>query len=670
MNYICAISHIQHVIWRLQFKILDMLAICLDYNIIYINIMNFSDNSFFLPSELEPHIPKKQRQRSIATLKHTSSLILNDDRESPEEKKECSDILNCHRNRRGVSDEDTPSTEITPEMEKASNQGLSMIKSIIFPSLPAILQDAWVYLELMVSIAAFAFGIVDIFPIESKNLAFKCPYFALATISTILALTDGYLYFFQRGSCARGVHACRKKMKERKHGSETDLEKESNHDHDACTKNKGVKFWKLSKKSTERLNSWFELGRNITTEILLYPLLMFDMFDFITDDAYQPKGTFGRTNFGLFVIGGFYLILSVYIMRVFMVAGSMISLLRIPSDKTTSGATSSSLLVNFCAHVCGQIVVHFMIILVLGVKIFDENRQIGSSMNLTLIGNETVNMTSSMSSESGPDINASPFLIIAIILGGIIPLTGVLAFFVVNYYWMKEFSIGFWINMVSLLRGKSFAEAVFGGEGLSEAKSKVQEFLEKSKHQQVKKQFKRFKAPSFWTKFFFPARIPLTALSGLLYDIILLCFVACLMLTTENGSVKLAVFSDDNIMTVVFMISATTIILANVHVLILLNIILLVVVVIFILAIGFALFLSPILLFVYFPVVIYLGYFMLFYEAGAKLKNRHQRSTFNCDLDAPSSCSAVAFDGTNDDFVKYSEAIKVSLSREIDLDNV
>ena len=623
-----------------------------------------SDESFFLPSELEPHIPPKQRQRAIAALKHTSSLIQSDMTESNDEKKGCCDSFKFYRNRRGtlhVNDEDTPSTEITPEMEKASNQGLSMIKSIIFPSLPAVLQDAWVYLELMVSVAAFAFGIVDIF---SSRSAFKYSFFALIIISIILALTDGCLYFFQRGSCARGIKACRKWMRERKHGGEADLESESTHKHDAHTKRKCCK---LSKKSRERLNTWFELGRNLITEILLYPLLMFDMFDFITSAVYQTQDSVGRTNFGLFIIGGFYLILSVYIMRVFMVAGSMISLLRIPSDNTASGDISSSMLVKFCAHVCGQIIVHFMIILVIGVKIFDENQQTMSNMNLTQIGNETIhNMTSSMST----GINASPFLIVAIILGGIIPLAGVLAFFVVNYYWMKEFSIGFWVNMVSLLRGKSFAQAVFGGEGLSEAKNKVQEFLEKSKHQQVKKQLKRFKAPSFWTKFFFPIRIPLTALSGLVYDILLLTFLACLMLTCENGNVKFAVFSGDDIMTAVFMISATTIILANIHVLILLNIILLLVLLIFILAVGIALFLSPMLLLVYIPVVVYLGYFVLFYELGSVLKSRYHRSILSRDLDSFSSFSAVAFDGTNSDCVKYyDEGIKVSLSMEKDPEN-
>ncbi len=165
--------------------------------------------------------------------------------ESAEENKGCCDNLKHRRKSLHINDEDTPCTDITPEMEKASNQGLSMIKGIIFPSLPAVLQDAWVYLELLVSIAAFAFGMVDIFSIDSNNFAFKSSFFALATISIILAISDGFLYFFQRGSCARGVRACRRWMNEAgKHGGEADLESEGNHENDGHTKRECCKLGK------------------------------------------------------------------------------------------------------------------------------------------------------------------------------------------------------------------------------------------------------------------------------------------------------------------------------------------------------------------------------------------------------------------------------------------
>ena len=105
------------------------------------------------------------------------------------------------------------------------------------------------------------------------------------------------------------------------------------------------------------------------------------------------------------------------------------------------------------------------------------------------------------------------------------------------------------------------------------------------------------------------------AISGLLYDIALLGFITCLMLTYEDSIVKLVIFADDDIMTVLFMISTTTIILANIHVLILLNIVLFAVVLFFAIAVVIAFFLSPLLLFIYFPTVAVLGYCAVCYSS-------------------------------------------------------
>ena len=590
-------------------------------------LLLYSDNDpfTFIPRDQDPtnKMPKKEKQRAKKAMKNTvKAITVKPDTEVEQEKKpSCWERLNCCRRRKEEKEDRekvTPSTEISPEMQKASNEGLNMVKSIVFPSLPAVLQDLWVYLELIISIIAFAFGLLDIFPIED-GLAFNYSYFGLATISMILALIDGFIYFFQLGSCARGIRACKKKLRE-KHGNdnedEQDEEEADDDDDDGQKKCCG-----LSKKWKERFNTWFEFGRNLLTELLLYPLLIFDMFDFITGAGYQPEGDVGRTDFSLFVIGGFYLILSVYVMRIFMVAGSMLSLIRIPTNKAAGEGSDISLLVKFCAHVLGQIIVHLMVILVIATKINNENRIVMPSMNVT---NSTM-----MEEEEDAGMNASPFLITAIILGWIIPVAGVSVFFVVNYYWMKEFSIGFWVNMISLLQGESFAETVFGGEG-DAPKQKALEFVEKSQYKKVKKQLERFKGPSVVTKFLFPARVPVTAISGLLYDIALLTFIACLMLTydSEDGSVRLVIFKDDPIMTSVFMISVTAIIVANIHVLVLLNIILFTVILILAIAVVIASFLSPILLLVYFPSVACLGYFILFYEAGSSLKKGQGKSNF------------------------------------------
>ena len=547
-------------------------------------------------------MPTKQQQRAKKAVEHAVTVLSSKDGEE-KEKRGCREYMKCcyrdQYDRVKKEDVATPSTELSPEMQRASQQGWGMIKTIVFPALPPILQDIWVYLELVISIAAFILGAVDTFPIDEDH-TYTTSYFMLATISMILALIDGFIYFFQLGSCARCIRDCRGKS------PEPQLLEEQGETVEEYQR----KCYHLSEKRKEVFNTWFELGRNILSELLLYPLLMFDLFDFIVERAYYPEGHRGRTDFSLFLIGGFYLILSVYIMRIIMVAGSMLSLSRIPGSIGATGHKSDTfILVRFCAHILGQIGVHLMIILVIAIKINNENPDVTENDS---------NITDN--NDHGGNIRASPFLITAIVLGWIIPLAGVFAFFVVNYYWMKEFSIGFWLNMTSLLQGESFAETVFGGSGLSAAEEKVQEFIEDSQYKEVKKQLLRFKSTPVWIKFFYPARIPITAISGLLYDILLLVFIACLMLTYENGSVRLVVFTDDNKMTAVFVVSIIVIIVANIQALVLLNIILLFTVGCFAAAVAIAALLSPLLLFVYFPIMTCLGYSLFFYDARSVLK--------------------------------------------------
>ena len=136
-------------------------------------------------------------------------------------------------------------------MQRASLQGWNMMKSIFFPALPPIVQDLWVYLELLVSIVAFALGLLDTFPI-SESHAYNYFYFGLATIGMILALIDGFIYFFQLGSCARCIRDCRGNSEETQSFHQLEEDDLSEGDQKKCCH--------LNEKWIERFNTWFEFG--------------------------------------------------------------------------------------------------------------------------------------------------------------------------------------------------------------------------------------------------------------------------------------------------------------------------------------------------------------------------------------------------------------------------
>lgn len=528
----------------------------------------------------ESPMPPKVRARSVKALRKMTKMWGDEKQEGKQSKCSCFD----KRDNKLVPYQ-LPATALTPELEKANNEGWNFIKAVAFPSIPALLQDLWVYLELFISILAFSLGIRGQFPITC-NFTFQYTYFVLTAVGMIMAIIDAYMYFIEVGSCARAFRYYK-----------NTISKKEDDDYDD---DDDVQFQKktcCTAEVKEKLHMFFEVGRNVVTELILYPILIFDLFSFETEQTYHPGDLFDRIDYSLFIIGSFYLILAVYIMRLVVLIGSIQSLLRLPVNNKSS---SSSLLLKFSLHACGQIVVHLMIILVVGAKINNENSAASNDTNI------------SNSSDCDAIITSSPFLWVSIILGWLLPLAGTTVFFIVNYYWMREFTIDFWLNMISLLQGASFAESVLGGEGVSETKEKTLEFVKRTDYAKVKQQMVRYKSPHWITKFFYPTKIPVAAICGLFYDISLIVFIGSLILTYNDGNIEFVILKGDNVYTTIFFVAVIIILIANLHILLLLNSVL----IILMLTLAIALFLvifvvMPLVLFVYFPVVGLLGYSLL-----------------------------------------------------------
>ena len=550
-------------------------------------------------------------------------------------------------------------------MKKASSQGFNMLKKVFFPSMPTLLQDLWVYLELVISLFAFAFGFVDYSTGTGTQRTFNLLYLVLAIISTILALIDGFLYFFNVGYSAKLIRYIWRKIKARRQGQDPEAATEQGEEEEGNKKVCGC-IPRLPKKWLTRFDQFFELGRNIVSELLLYPLLVCDLFDFVALGGAQPEDSTDRVNFGLFCIGSFYLVLAVYIMRMVTIIGTIISLLRIPIQSAGGQKEYINLMIRFCVYAVCQIGVHLFAVLVVAAKIRNENP-------VPLL-------------EDDDPINVSPFLWVVMFLGWVIPMVGIFVFFTVNYYWTQQFTIGFWVDMISLLQGQGFAEAVFGGEGASatreaaehlveeveqelttpkhktllsedehqtedehktpspeaepktpppeaepktpspeaepktpspepepktispEAKQKTLDFVEKSGLKDVKKQLKIFKSSSFWIKFIHPVKLPLHCISGLIYNVLLITFAVSIGLTYDNENGVRLILYEDQFLLGAFVAIEVFLVLANFHLMILINLTLLVMLVIAILAAAYIVLSLPFIL-LYMPIMCIFGYY-------------------------------------------------------------
>lgn len=521
-------------------------------------------------------MPPKIRDRSVKALQ---KIVVTKLATPPPSSSKC--VCPCLKQQAQQVSDTAP---LTPELKQASSEGWNMIKSIAFPSLPALLQDMWVYLELLISILAFCVSIPNTFPIE-EHIQFNSVYFALSTITMVLALIDAYVYFIEIGSCARIIS----KMKK------TDSDTDSSLQTKSCCKPE-VK---------EKIKTFFDIGRNIFTELLLYPLLIFDLFGFIIEETFGKDDPLGQIDYSMFIISNFYLILAVYIMRLLILFGSLHSLTRLPRS------SNNSLLIKFCIHACGQILVHLVIILVLGVKIHNENPVSEAVHRINERKDTMENGTMEHGNDTYSSISASPFLWTSIVLGWVLPMTGTASFFIVNYYWVKEFSVEFWIDMVSLLQGASFAETVLGGDGLTETKDKTLGFVNNVKYKKVKTNLEKYKSASWWIKFYYPLRVPVAAVCGIIYDVCLIAFILSLMFTYDGQHIQLAIFTSDPIFTPIFFVSVIIIIIANLHILLLLNSALLLFLLFLAACISFICLVLPVILLVIFPAFGIIGHSLL-----------------------------------------------------------
>ena len=415
---------------------------------------------------------------------------------------------------------------LTPEMNRASNLGFSMLRKVLFPALPKFLTDILVFAELGVTITQFVLSLISIS--IGSNRAYNITFIVVAGIALILALIDAFLYFIELGSCARIFRYCYAKQK-RYHSSS----------------NQKCHF--LNPKVRNWLSQSFELVRTLLSELLIYPLVVLDLFDLIVGGTYLRRTPSERINFSLFIIGSTFLVLSVYFTRTFMVISAAINVRRTPLDPSKSKSNMIGLVTRFCVHVILQIVVHATIIAIVGVKIHQENPT------------PCEDLESSCTVVSG-------FLIYIIIAGGILPLYGIGVFFIVDYYNLRELSIGFWINMLALLQSESFAAAIFSNTGIKESKERAKRVIEKFKYKEVKNQLKKFQSAPSLIKVLYPLRFPFLFAVAAFYEILLVSFVVCLAFSVDqNGQVQFVLF-EQGLSSAAF-ISVILILIANLHVL-------------------------------------------------------------------------------------------------------
>ena len=369
----------------------------------------------------------------------------------------------------------------TRDLQFAERTGFKMMPNFFFPAVPKVLEDFWVALELLIVLFDFIFNCV-VFSGEPLDILV----ISFSVVAIILSLLDTLLYFANESSCKR----CSKLIRKRhKHKPLLDTDDEDSKPCSKCPK--------IPESYTKKMGIWTQIIRTLISELILFPLTLADLVELIELRTYAGDDVENRINFGLFIVGVFFLVLTVYFMRIFMALSSIANVKRL-AKTTTNDPTV--LIVKFCVHLIGQIVMHAMVFIMISSKLHQETClvDIASAENIS--------------------ITISPFLWYEIGSGAFIPLVGTILFFLLNYPAIKQFSVVMYIDIMTSVVNESFADLIFQGEGLKTAKKKATKVAEKAHIKTTRAHFEEYKKHfSFKNRFQYRLTNPFVIICSLVY---------------------------------------------------------------------------------------------------------------------------------------------------------
>lgn len=434
----------------------------------------------------------------------------------------------------------TKSFSTPSNLQFAQYAGFRMMPHFFFPALPKFLEDIWVILQLMVVFFDFLFNCITY---DGTSLSIFVV--SLSSVAVLLALLDGFFYFTQGGSCAMCVSYLRKKLLKHELSEE--------HEVDDAEKRHCCQF--IPNKWKHKLNTWFEVLRTLLSELILYPLALADLIELVEFHIFSKTDPESRINFGLFNIGLFYLVVTIYFMRIIMTISIINSLRHIPK-KTSNNYTH--LVIKFCLHLVGQLIVHATILVMISIKVSHETC-------VTSNGRHTI---------------LSPFLWYEMVSGYVLPFLGILLFLLLNYPALKTFSIAFYIDIISTVVSDNLGDMMFQRGTLQRTKKKAEDLAEKVSISSIKSEFEEFfRTLTFKGRVIYRLTNPWTIIGTVLYTLLLASFLIAHItgpkdVCDRDKGIEIILFKDTTI-TATFFIGIFVTLIANYHALLIFTVVIL-----------------------------------------------------------------------------------------------
>ena len=416
---------------------------------------------------------------------------------------------------------------MTPILRRARSKGWVMHKELIPDIIKESCRNWWVSFQLCTVIVALVLSIVT-FSL-GKNRIFNILHLVLTLLGSILSITDG---LFNLCGCGllKKCRVCCKHVPENNDDESLSAQYMPLRDQEAAV-TEAARCEKC-KKRIANTRSIFDLSRMVLSEVLIYPILICNIFELIIGKAYKFSNVTDGISFTLFAISSVSLFFYVYIVKliILIVANIQSQKKCRPMTKDDEQMQSQDsdydpairkaakyLQCYFIYHVAVQMLAQILMIIAIGAKIQDDNSH--------LFEDEVNDDT----------IHVSGTLWYMLVAGYVLPIFGLLTFFVVTYFWVQEFPIGFCIDCLCLLKTPGINNLVDFGETKEKVASKIERINGYIDLSDLTKDFKDLRQKARSDKFGYPFKTPQMVIICLIYAFLQLSFIICAGISTSGN---------------------------------------------------------------------------------------------------------------------------------------
>ena len=402
--------------------------------------------------------------------------------------------------------------------------GWRIFRKLAFPPLHNLVRCAWIVIQWLIAVFLFSLSTAT-YTLGNRDVSNKV-HLSLSAFAVVLAMLDAvwvtaYLIWRCRGA-ARG----------RRIRNEMNISLVENEDNESDMHNIPSS---AKKDMCSTINTVLDFLRMIVSELILFPLVVCDVYTLISKETYLHGSTADWVAFAELMVSSISLILFVYVARL-LVLGVMFynvhqqrappSGLGLNKEQLIQAGYDSSIRTSglcyqvfLSAHVVAQMINQICMIIAIGVKIYDKNNDYYYYWDAQL-----------------------GYLWFMMAAGYLLPTVGLWMFFIVTHYWLQQYAIGITVNMISLLNLPGVGRVFFPGCSDAEIRLKTAWIIEYVNFDTLSTEFHAFKSQSTGVKLWYPFKNWAHVIICFVYAAMQSAFIAISVLSINSIELNSGVF--------------------------------------------------------------------------------------------------------------------------------